>query len=161
MNERVYRSKREKVSFLIHLRELKVIAALILLLLVSFLIGLSAGGKWLSLEELSRVATGLANAEMNLVVLELRLPRIIVAMLAGLSLSVAGAILQGIIRNPLASPDIIGISGGGSLAAIAYITLFSGKASIHFLPIAAFCGAGLISLVIYMLAWKKESVPCV
>ncbi|MDF1508817.1 iron ABC transporter permease [Robertmurraya sp. DFI.2.37] len=159
MNERVYRSKREKVSFLINLSELMVIAVLIFLLLVSFIISLSAGGKWLSLAELSSVAAGLANAEMNLVVFELRLPRIIVAMLAGASLSVAGSILQGIIRNPLASPDIIGISGGGSLAAIAYITLLSGKASIHFLPIAAFCGAGLISLLIYMLAWKKGISP--
>lgn len=159
MKEIVYRSKREKISLLLNMRLLGVLAVLGLLLFVGFMLSLSAGSKWLSWSELYRVWTGLASEETRLVVNELRLPRIIVAILAGASLSVAGAILQGMIRNPLASPDIIGISGGGSFAAIAFITIFAGQASIHWLPLAAFCGAGMISLIIYTLAWKKGISP--
>ncbi|MCP3739296.1 FecCD family ABC transporter permease [Rossellomorea sp. BNER] len=95
-----------------------------------------------------------------LVVQSFRMPRILIALLAGICLGSAGAILQSLIRNPLASPDIIGITGGAAIAVVGFFAYFSDSSnsltiSIHWLPIAAFLGATLIGLLVYFLSWKK------
>ncbi|WP_349409179.1 iron ABC transporter permease [Pseudalkalibacillus sp. SCS-8] len=103
--------------------------------------------------------------EMNeLVIMSFRLPRIILALLAGIALAVSGAILQGIIRNPLASPDIIGITGGASLAVVTFLTVFSARGtaltvSIKWLPVAAFLGALLLGVLVYLLSWRNGVTP--
>jgi iron complex transport system permease protein len=63
----------------------------------------------------------LGNGEHSFVIETLRLPRMILASLAGICLAVSGLILQGVVRNQLASPDIIGITGGGAVAAVLFI----------------------------------------
>ena len=100
----------------------------------------------------------------QLVVTSFRLPRIIIALLSGMALAVAGGILQGMIRNPLASPDIIGITGGAGAAVVAFLTLFSNDdnslmVSIKWLPVAAFTGAAVIAFLVYFLAWRKGVSP--
>lgn len=100
----------------------------------------------------------------QLVVTSFRLPRIIIALLAGMALAVAGGILQGMIRNPLASPDIIGITGGAGAAVVAFLTLFSNDdntlmVSIKWMPVAAFIGAAIIAFLVYFLAWRKGVSP--
>lgn len=100
----------------------------------------------------------------QLVVTSFRLPRIIIALLAGMALAVAGGILQGMIRNPLASPDIIGITGGAGAAVVAFLTLFSNDdntlmVSIKWMPVAAFIGAAVIAFLVYFLAWRKGVSP--
>ncbi|RBP05479.1 iron complex transport system permease protein [Rossellomorea aquimaris] len=100
----------------------------------------------------------------QLVVTSFRLPRIIIALLAGMALAVAGGILQGMIRNPLASPDIIGITGGAGAAVVAFLTVFSNDdntlmVSIKWLPVAAFTGAAVIAFLVYFLAWRKGVSP--
>ena len=67
--------------------------------------------------------------------------------ITGAALAVSGAILQGMIRNPLASPDIIGISGGATLGAVLYFYYFAGTVSIHFLPIGSIIGAFVATFV--------------
>lgn len=98
----------------------------------------------------------------TLVIYSLRLPRIILALAVGVCLAIAGAILQGIIRNPLASPDIIGITGGASVAVVLFLFLFSNSnnaltVSIKWMPVAAICGAIVIGLLVYVLSWKNGS----
>ncbi|MCK9906761.1 iron chelate uptake ABC transporter family permease subunit, partial [Frankia sp. Cpl3] len=78
--------------------------------------------------------------------------------LVGAALAVSGAILQGIIRNPLAAPDILGITGGASVTAVGFLLLFS-TMSIRWLPPVAFLGATLATLLLYALAWKKGVTP--
>ncbi|WP_394524078.1 FecCD family ABC transporter permease [Lacrimispora sp. JR3] len=156
--ERIFRSKQEKITFLYDTRNIQVLLGLLLVLLVLIGVSLAAGSQWFSLTDLYEAVRG-ENSYAWLVIMEMRLPRILVAVLAGASLSVAGAILQGIIRNPLASPDIIGISNGASFAAILFLTVFSGKISIHWLPVAALCGAGGVSFLIYVLAWNQGIRP--
>jgi iron complex transport system permease protein len=104
-----------------------------------------------------RHLVGVGGNEYAFIIDTLRLPRIILSIFVGAALGVSGLILQGIIRNPLASPDIIGITGGASAAAVIYISYFS--FSIKWLPISAILGAGIVSLIIYLLSWKKGVKP--
>ncbi|MNM88698.1 putative siderophore transport system permease protein YfhA [compost metagenome] len=102
---------------------------------------------------------GMAEPGEQVIVMNLRLPRILVAVLVGASLAVAGAILQGVIRNPLASPDVAGITEGASLGAILFIYLFQGSISIHWMPLASILGAFIVTGLLYVLAWKNGASP--
>ncbi len=81
------------------------------------------------------------------------------AVLVGAALAVAGAILQGIVRNPLASPDVIGITSGAAMTAVAFLALFGTGLSIHWLPAAALVGALLSAMLVFLLAWKGGITP--
>ncbi len=98
------------------------------------------------------------NPDHAFVVRKLRLPRSIVAILVGMALSIAGAIAQGITRNPLAAPGIVGVNAGASLAAVTLLIMFP-SVSIAFLPAAAFLGGLATALLIYVLAWQGGSAP--
>ncbi len=90
-------------------------------------------------------------------VIDLRFPRIIISMVAGASIAVSGTLFQAVLKNPLADPGIIGISGGASLAAV-LITAF--LPSMFFLmPIAACCGGILAFVLVYTLSWKGGLSP--
>lgn len=100
----------------------------------------------------------------TLVITSFRLPRIIVALIVGMCLATAGGILQGMIRNPLASPDVLGITGGAAVAVVGFLAIFSDKnhsltVSIAWLPLAAFIGAGVVAFLVYFLAWKNGVSP--
>lgn len=85
----------------------------------------------------------------------IRLPRIMVAFLMGMALGASGAVLQGILRNPLADPYILGISSGASLsAAVSILSGFYifGKFTI---PLVAFFGASFVSIVVGFFGWKR------
>jgi iron complex transport system permease protein len=94
--------------------------------------------------------------QFNLVVFTFRLPRIWVAFMAGAALATSGAIMQGITRNPLADPYLLGVSGGAGLAAVSIIVLFQDVPMRH-LPWYAFGGALIVAFLIYGLAWKGGS----
>nr|WP_308640088.1 iron ABC transporter permease [Paenibacillus silvisoli] len=142
-----------------HRKTIKLIIGLVLASIFALLISTALGDLRISPIEVIRTLLGGGGEESRLIIHTLRLPRIIAAFLVGASLAAAGAILQGIIRNPLASPDIIGITSGASVAAVAFITYFSGTLSIAWMPVAAMIGAGITSLIIYLLAWKKGVTP--
>jgi iron complex transport system permease protein len=154
-----FRSRSERISFQVKIKTLAVLAMLVMLLFVCMVFSMLLGSSMTQLSELIRTVIGHGTAENNLIIGILRMPRILVAVLAGAALGVSGAILQGIIRNPLASPDILGITGGASFAAVAFITYLLGDVSIKWLPMAAFAGAAVVALVIYMLAWNKGVTP--
>ncbi|MEK3934633.1 iron ABC transporter permease [Sporosarcina sp. FSL W7-1349] len=91
------------------------------------------------------------------IVWELRVPRMLVGLIVGMCLAASGAILQGIMRNPLADPGIIGVSSGAGLTATVIMILF--PAYIMLLPAAAFLGALIAALVIYAMSWKGGASP--
>ena len=70
-----------------------------------------------------RSLAGAGDPAVDFIVLELRLPRVLTALLAGAALGMAGAVFQQVARNPLVAPDIVGVSGGAALAAVAVIVL--------------------------------------
>jgi iron complex transport system permease protein len=98
------------------------------------------------------------NSDHAFVINTLRLPRTLVALMVGAAFAIAGTIFQGLTRNPLADPGIIGINAGAGLAAVAVIVLFP-SAPIYILPVTAFAGAFLIAILIYSLAWNNGSSP--
>lgn len=98
------------------------------------------------------------DANYGFIVNILRLPRALVAVLVGAALAVAGAILQGLTKNDLAAPDIVGINAGAGLAAVTLIVAFP-SVSAAYLPPAAFCGAVVVAAALYVLAWRGSSSP--
>ncbi|GAA2657926.1 FecCD family ABC transporter permease [Paractinoplanes durhamensis] len=89
----------------------------------------------------------------KLIVLDLRLPRILTALLVGAALAVSGALTQTFARNPLASPDVLGVTSGASLGAVAVIVL--GGQSVIGVPLAALAGGLLTAAAVYVLAWRR------
>ena len=116
-----------------------------------FVLALASGPSILPLgSALSDIWRG--NDSINaIILLELRLPRAVLAMLVGAMLALSGAALQGLLRNPLASPDILGVSQMAALAAV--IVLYFGLASLAWfiLPVAAIAGAGFAVLLMFSL----------
>ncbi|MGG6269508.1 FecCD family ABC transporter permease [Leptolyngbya sp. AN03gr2] len=98
------------------------------------------------------------NPDHAFVIQTLRLPRTLVAFMVGVALAISGTIFQGLTRNPLADPSIIGINTGASLAAVAVIVLFP-SAPVYVLPFSALAGALLMAGLIYGLAWNRGSSP--
>lgn len=91
------------------------------------------------------------------IIWNVRLPRTIVASLAGTCLALSGCILQGVMRNPLAGPNIIGVSSGAGLMTLVILIIFP---DYYFLaPLGAFAGALFATLFIYFLAWKEGVTP--
>lgn len=96
--------------------------------------------------------------DYNFIVNTLRLPRMLVAALVGVALGISGAIMQGLTRNPLATPDILGISAGAGLVAVTLIVVVQDVPG-GVVPLAAFGGALLIAVLIYLLAWRGGDSP--
>ncbi|MDU4960808.1 MAG: iron ABC transporter permease [Sporomusaceae bacterium] len=91
------------------------------------------------------------------VIWNIRLPRTLVAALVGVNLALAGCILQGVMKNPLADPHIIGVSSGAGLAGVAVLVLFPERE--YLVVPAAFMGAMTAAILIYILAWKGGIKP--
>lgn len=156
---------RSSISFLLDRKVLGIILILLVLAAGAMVVSTGLGEMHISPLEVIKVLAGQGSELNELVIKQFRLPRIITAFLVGVALAVSGAILQGLIRNPLASPDIIGITGGASVAAVTFLTLYSDTSnntlvvSIKWLPVAAFIGAALIAFIVYALAWKNGVSP--
>ncbi|MEH7548735.1 FecCD family ABC transporter permease [Neobacillus vireti] len=159
-----FRPLKGKMSFLI---DRKAALLLLILLIVTFMVlVISTGIGDMKINPLTvvKVLFGGGPEMEKLIITSFRLPRIIVALMVGMSLAVAGGILQGMIRNPLASPDVLGITGGAAVAVVAFLAVFSDKnnaltVSIAWLPLSAFLGAGIVAFLVYFLAWKNGVSP--
>ncbi|WP_417264056.1 FecCD family ABC transporter permease [Celeribacter sp.] len=102
---------------------------------------------------LVRVFSGAAIPGVSFTVMDLRLPRAVMACVAGASFGMGGAAFQTMLRNPLASPDIIGISTGASTAAVFAIVVFSLNGAA--VSVAAILGGLGVALLIYLLSWRQ------
>lgn len=89
------------------------------------------------------------------IIWNIRLPRVVLAILVGSGLALAGALLQGIFRNPLAAPDLIGVSSGAALGAVAVIVLGFAPLGLFTLPVVAFLGGVAATVIVYRLAQRE------
>ncbi|MCU6793907.1 iron ABC transporter permease [Paenibacillus sp. WQ 127069] len=92
------------------------------------------------------------------VVYDYRMPRLLIAMLIGINMSLSGSILQGVARNPLAAPDLMGITAGGGLVTVLMILAVPNYSAAS-LPLFAFTGAVCASMLVYGLAYKNGIRP--
>lgn len=156
----VLRLQRFPVSFRISVRVPPVLVALTLVTLAGIVINVGYGEYYIEplsvLKTLLGIDTG--DRDYSFIINTLRLPRVLVAFLAGIGLAVSGTILQGLTGNPLAAPEIIGVSAGASLSAVTVIVLLP-SVPLFVLPLAAFGGALAVAVLIYLLAWDKGSSP--
>lgn len=153
-----FRMLKGKVSFQISKGWMQVLSIGTLLLIVFFILSLSSGSNWISPTQVFMQLSKMTN-EHAFVIETLRLPRTLLAVLVGSALGISGLILQSIVRNPLASPDIIGITSGASFGAVLFISLGTGVVSMSLLPFAAICGGLITATIIYLLSWNKGVTP--
>ncbi|MEK3723918.1 iron ABC transporter permease [Paenibacillus sp. FSL H8-0034] len=146
------------------MRQPKLIGKFILLFLLLFaalLISLNSGLIRVAPMEVMRTLAGYGSGESSIVMFDIRLPRIVIAMLVGAGFAVSGAIMQGISQNGLADPGILGINAGAGLGVVLYIAYFYGKiqlAPIYMLPLMAFIGAAAAALFVFTLAYKDGKI---
>lgn len=141
-------------------KKITLLTIFALLVLVAFVASLMNGSVDISpLQVFSTLGVGseAVDETKQQILQNIRLPRTIVAMLVGVNLSLSGAILQAVMKNPLADPHIIGISSGAGLFGI-FVMLVKGDAGALVTP-AAFVGAMLAAFLIYILAWKDGLRP--
>jgi len=140
------------VSGIVRRRHLVVPLAAAAVLVLLSAISLGRGDFPIGLGDVLRTIAGLGEKAQEFVVLELRAPRIVVGLLVGLALGIAGALFQTFARNPLASPDVLGITQGASVGAVAAIVLTGGSAI--GVPLAALAGALVTGALLFVLTWR-------
>ncbi|HYH32996.1 MAG TPA: iron chelate uptake ABC transporter family permease subunit [Pseudonocardia sp.] len=130
-------------------------------LVIGMAVNVGRGEYPISILEVLAVLFGGGDSGQQFIILELRLPRSLTGALVGGALAVSGAITQAIARNPLASPDMIGLTAGASAAAVFVIVIgggfgvLGGFLAAAGLPVAALLGGLLTATLIYALAWRR------
>ncbi|MBF4459978.1 iron ABC transporter permease [Pseudoclavibacter sp. VKM Ac-2867] len=130
-----------------------VVGGVTVALIAVVLLGVTTGDYPLTLEQLARTLLGGGDRLESYVLFQVRLPRVLMGVLVGACLGVAGALLQGVLRNPLASPDLLGISGGSSVAAVFLLLIFGVTGPI--LAVAAFAGGLAVAAILLLAAGRR------
>lgn len=149
----------------VHMPSLRWVLIFGLLAFMSLLLSLSIGEVTYGPLRVLRTLVGRGEAFTTLVINGLRLPRVLGGFLVGASLGTSGLILQGITKNPLASPGVLGIVNGGAVGALTFLFFFTDPrsnalaVSILYMPLAVMAGAFLIALLIDRLAMQEGMTP--
>jgi iron complex transport system permease protein len=134
-----------------------ILSIFLLLAITGIIVSTSFGAVQVGFRELVGTIFLQEESEYSNVIWNIRFPRTLVGALVGINLAIAGALLQGLMKNPLADPHIIGINSGAGLAGVIMIILFP---TMGFLMTpAAFLGAMFAAVLIYFLAWKNGIQP--
>ncbi|HEX7305622.1 FecCD family ABC transporter permease [Lentzea sp.] len=148
-------------SFRLRPRPLLVIAIALVALAAVFVVDIMIGDFPLTAAQVVDTLFGGGTRRDQFVVMELRMPRALTGLLVGAALGLSGAIFQAIVRNPLASPDILGVTWGAGAGAVSVITfggslgVVTGSAASIGLPLAGLAGGLTAGLLVYALAWRQ------
>lgn len=146
-----YESARRRRGFIL-------LAVIVVLIILAFIISVNTGYIRLTPQELLNTMLGKGTAKQELILFDFRLPRIVISLLIGAALAVSGAVMQGVFRNDLADPGILGINAGAGLMVMLLISFYpsTSAAPVFLLPVIAFAGAGFTAAFIYLLAYKRH-----
>ncbi len=133
-----------------------IIASFLLLIFLVFLFCIFGSVKF-TFSEIINSFFNNENKSLHTIVYNIRLPRNLIAVLVGASLSVSGLLLQSVMRNPLADPGITGVSSGASVVAITVLLVLPQYT--QFLPIFALMGGAIACAIVYFMAWKNGLNP--
>lgn len=139
-------------------RGIRVLTILGLLIIVVFIICMNTGYSKLTPIDVIKTLFGMGTRNQNLILFDFRLPRIVIAMLVGAGLAVSGCIMQGVSRNALADPGILGINAGAGLVVMLVVAFYpsTSAAPVFMLPVLALIGASLTAMLIYGLAYSRR-----
>ncbi|WP_077306109.1 FecCD family ABC transporter permease [Terribacillus halophilus] len=137
-------------------------------LLLAIYLHITSGSYTMTLREIFRTLFGLNDdRKLELVIFQFRLPRIVIGALVGAGLGIAGAVMQGVTRNGLADPGILGINAGAGTAIVVYIFFFQemiqsesigGWLAVLMMPIFGFIGGLLVALLIFVFSWRQDTL---
>ena len=137
-----------------------------ILLILSMAIAIMSGSYSISIDRVVKTLLGDGTMAENFAILQIRLPRMVIAILVGLALSASGCILQTITKNPLAEPGMIGMNAGAAFAVVVFLTLQKSTYyevlsmnKILLMPLVAMLGGILASVVIFLLAYRGGITP--
>ncbi|WP_136607379.1 FecCD family ABC transporter permease [Paenibacillus dokdonensis] len=136
-----------------------IMLILFVLIVLTMIVSMGLGYSTLSFDRLLPTLFGQGTFKENFVLFSVRLPRIVITLLAGMALALSGSILQGITRNDLADPGIVGINSGAGVA-VALFFLFApidAGSFIYLLPVMAFAGAVLTACLIYFFSYNRKT----
>ncbi|WP_406728257.1 iron chelate uptake ABC transporter family permease subunit [Streptomyces sp. GD-15H] len=141
------------LSLRVDVRALVVAVLLLLVALTASVVLIGTGDFPIPAADVIRTLLGEGDPGQEFIVTELRLPRVLVGLLVGVSLGLGGALFQSVSRNPLGSPDVLGLGQGATAGALVMIVLFSGTADQ--VAVGALIGGLVTGFAIYVLAWKR------
>ncbi|MCM0700323.1 FecCD family ABC transporter permease [Blautia sp. C3-R-101] len=142
------------------IRMVTVFMILIILLLAGIWLEINAGYRKISPEEMWEILKGGGTKSVRYTLLNLRLPRIFTSLLVGMGLAVSGCVIQGVSRNDMAEPGILGINGGAGLFVAAFLVLVpqSSVSLTVLLPVLAFAGSMAVAVLDYRLARTGQGI---
>nr|WP_157168828.1 iron chelate uptake ABC transporter family permease subunit [Streptomyces typhae] len=144
---------RGGVSVRFDVRAAVVVVALVLAALAASVVLIGTGDFDIPAADVIRTLLGNGDPGQEFIINDLRLPRVVVALLVGASLGLGGALFQSIARNPLGSPDVLGIGQGSTAGALLMIVIFQGSA--NEVAGGALVGGLVTGVAMYLLAWKQ------
>ena len=153
----VHENENNKFGMNIGKWRMLVLIAFAILAILGCGVSLLKGSVNISYTDIWRILIENGTSAKDQIILNIRLPRTVVAALVGMNLSLSGAILQAVMKNPLADPHIIGISSGAGLAGVMIMILY--PAMEYLITPVAFLGAMGAAICIYILAWKGGIRP--
>ncbi|MBH5319706.1 iron ABC transporter permease [Paenibacillus sp. GSMTC-2017] len=133
----------------------KVILAIIVaaILALSALIAIGIGSVRFMPTETFMTIIGQGSERATTILWDIRIPRVLLALIIGANLAASGALLQAVMQNPLADPGLTGVSSGAAVAVLFIMLVMPGYSS--FIPLAAIVGGGLAAAMVFAMAWKK------
>lgn len=133
---------------------------LLVLLAAGILADIYAGYSRLSLQDFWEIILGGGDPGLRYTLIQLRLPRIFTSLLVGVGLGLAGGIIQGVAKNDMAEPGILGINAGAGLALAVFIVFFAGSSQnmTPLLPVIAFAGSVIVAIIDYRLAFTGNGL---
>ncbi|KMY57296.1 iron ABC transporter permease [Geobacillus stearothermophilus] len=140
-------------------KSFSLFAVLALLIAATAAVALSTGDAPLSYNRIVPTLLDYGSMEEEFILFSLRLPRLFITLLAGMALALSGAVLQGLTRNDLADPGVLGINAGAGAGVALFFLFFPIEAGtfLYALPLVAFTGAILTAVAIYAVSYKKTT----
>ncbi|MBD2844128.1 iron ABC transporter permease [Paenibacillus sp. IB182496] len=138
-------------------RSVRIVVLLGIILLVGFVVSLNTGRYSIGPLEVWQTLLGAGSRKQAIVLFDLRLPRMLIGVMIGAGLAISGAVLQGISRNGLSDPGILGINAGAGMAVLLFVSFYpaTSMAPPFLMPFLALIGAAMSAVLIYTLSYKR------
>jgi iron complex transport system permease protein len=138
-------------------RSRTIVIFTLILTIIAAIIAIGLGGVSISIPEiLSTVFSSSSKAVNATIIWDIRLPRVLLAMIIGANIAISGALLQAVMGNPLADPGLTGVTSGA--AACVLVIMLAAPEYTQFIPIAAFVGGIIAASIVYALAWRRNGI---